>query len=419
MPQSLPLPLGLRKALIDADAVGEDGGGEALLDVVVHRDRLVEMSRVGEDVEDRREGLFAEIGRWLLAGTRMMVGSTKWPARPRASPARLPPTQDSVPALGLRLGDGVVESLDGAGVDERADERALGEGIADADGAVRRDEAREERVGDAFVDDQAAGGGAALAGGADGGEDDGRRARSRSASGDDDGVVAAQFEEVRPKRCATTCADALAHAAGAGREISGTRLSATRRSPTTSSVPITRRKTPGWPIAVGDRSAIALLAMAVSGAMRLGFQRMVSPQTAASIAFHAQTALGKLKAVMTPMGPSGCHCSEHAVAWALAGHGDAVELAREADGEVGDVDRLLHLAEALGADLADLERDERAERVLGAELVADGADDLAAHGRGDLKDSAPGGRVVELDPGERLAGRGVFGHGETPLAWDH
>ena len=57
------------------------------------------------------------------------------------------------------------------------------------------------------------------------------------------------------------------------------------------------------------RWAMALLAMAVSGARRLGFHTVVSPQTAASMLFQAQTALGKLKALMTPIGPSGCHCS--------------------------------------------------------------------------------------------------------------
>ena len=51
------------------------------------------------------------------------------------------------------------------------------------------------------------------------------------------------------------------------------------------------------------------LAIAVIGVTRLGFQIIASPQTAASIAFQAQTAAGKLNAVMTPIGPSGCHCS--------------------------------------------------------------------------------------------------------------
>ena len=49
--------------------------------------------------------------------------------------------------------------------------------------------------------------------------------------------------------------------------------------------------------------------MAVSGVSGDGFQTIVSPQTAATAAFQAQTATGKLNAVMIPTGPSGCHCS--------------------------------------------------------------------------------------------------------------
>ena len=48
----------------------------------------------------------------------------------------------------------------------------------------------------------------------------------------------------------------------------------------------------------------------------------------------------------------------------LGVHGLAIEHSRLADGEVGDVDHLLDLAVAFGLDLAVLERDERAERVL-------------------------------------------------------
>jgi hypothetical protein len=50
-------------------------------------------------------------------------------------------------------------------------------------------------------------------------------------------------------------------------------------------------------------------ASAVSGVWWEGFQIIESPQTAATMAFQAQTATGKLKAVMMPTGPSGCHCS--------------------------------------------------------------------------------------------------------------
>ena len=54
----------------------------------------------------------------------------------------------------------------------------------------------------------------------------------------------------------------------------------------------------------------------------------------------------------------------HPVARTLGGDREAEQLARQPDGEVADVDHLLHLAEALGADLAGLDRDQRAEIVL-------------------------------------------------------
>ena len=69
----------------------------------------------------------------------------------------------------------------------------------------------------------------------------------------------------------------------------------------------------------------------------------------------------------------------HAVVGALGGDGQAVELARQADGEIADVDHLLHFAEALGRDLAGFERHEAAEIVLGgAQLLADQTHELAA-----------------------------------------
>ncbi len=40
-----------------------------------------------------------------------------------------------------------------------------------------------------------------------------------------------------------------------------------------------------------------------------GFHTTVSPQTRARAVFHDQTATGKLKALITPTTPSGCHCS--------------------------------------------------------------------------------------------------------------
>ena len=101
---------------------------------------------------------------------------------------------------------------------------------------------------------------------------------------------------------------------------------------------------------------------------------------------------------------------------ALADRREAVELAREAEREVADVDHLLDLALALGEDLAGLERDEAAELALGAaQLLAEQADQLAAarrrHGtplreRGLRGADRPLGLLAggRCDPGDLLAG---------------
>ncbi len=51
------------------------------------------------------------------------------------------------------------------------------------------------------------------------------------------------------------------------------------------------------------------MASAVSGVFSEGFHSTVSPHTSASAVFHAHTATGKLKALITTAGPSGCQVS--------------------------------------------------------------------------------------------------------------
>ena len=93
---------------------------------------------------------------------------------------------------------------------------------------------------------------------------------------------------------------------------------------------------------------------------------------------------------------------------ALARDGEPVELARKADGEVGNVDHLLHFAFAFGQDLAHFERDERAEIVFEtAQLVADFAHDLAALGG---REHAPALENVDAFDNGVLV---IFGGGEA------
>src|SRR3546814_5416032 len=53
---------------------------------------------------------------------------------------------------------------------------------------------------------------------------------------------------------------------------------------------------------------IFIEAIADNGGLGEGFQMQMSPQAAATKAFQAQTATGKLNAEMIPTRPIGCHC---------------------------------------------------------------------------------------------------------------
>src|SRR5262244_1073816 len=138
-----------------------------------------------------------------------------------------------------------------------------------------------------------------------------RTARSRFA----DGVTIIPLlppssRSERPSRCATVAATARPIDAEPVADTSGSFGDAASRWPT-SRAPTTRQE-----IAEGTSEAPATVcwmsawqAIAHSDVFSDGFQTTVSPQTHAIAAFQAHTATGKLNAVMTPTGPSGCHCS--------------------------------------------------------------------------------------------------------------
>ena len=156
------------------------------------------------------------------------------------------------------------------------------------------------------------------------------------------------------------------------------------------------------------RSASAITASALSGVFSLGFQITGSPQTSASAAFHAHTATGKLKALMTQHRPQRVPLLDHPVVGPLAGDGQAIELARQADGEVADVDHLLDLAEAFLDDLAGLQRHQPGKRLLGgAQFLAEQPDQLAAPRR---RDRAP---LEERVCGMRAGRRDIIGRRRT------
>src|SRR5881397_3052254 len=91
-------------------------------------------------------------------------------------------------------------------------------------------------------------------------------------------------------------------------EMSGTRRSLANGSPTVATSPVSSVKIAGsTPVSRQTLSARRVTAMAQSGVLLEGFQTTASPQTEAKALFQDQTATGKLKAVMTPTTPSGCH----------------------------------------------------------------------------------------------------------------
>src|SRR5262249_47355331 len=109
---------------------------------------------------------------------------------------------------------------------------------------------------------------------------------------------------------------------------------------------------------------------------------------------------------------------DHAVFGAFGGDSQAIELARQANGEVANVDHLLNLAEAFGDDLADLDGHETAKCFLvHPQLLSEQADKLAAIGRRRIAPGEKGflrpldrlpslGRTVLVYVGDDLAGYG-------------
>ena len=138
-----------------------------------------------------------------------------------------------------------------------------------------------------------------------------RNASSRSAEGQ---TIAALLPPssgmARAKRCASRGATLRPIAVDPVADTRGSRGS----SSSNAAVAWSPIKTADNPLGVSPnfcaaRSKSACTASAVRGVFSDGFQTTVSPQTSASAAFQDHTATGKLNVVITPIGPSGCHCS--------------------------------------------------------------------------------------------------------------
>lgn len=191
-------------------------------------------------------------------------------------------------------------------MDQRPDQGSLGGRIAHRQALVGGDDARHQRVDHAAVRDDAAQRRAALPGGACGGEHDAaHREIEVGRRGDDGGVVAAELQQHLAEPLGHARADLLAHPDRPRRTHQrDTRIVHQLLADLTATQDQARNGT-GNP----DVSRCAFQQrLAGDGGQRVsseGFHTTVSPHTNAMAAFQAQTATGKLNAVMTPTTPRG------------------------------------------------------------------------------------------------------------------
>ena len=352
MPQSEPSaqePLGL------AQVAGEDRRRQSLRHGVVQRDRLVEVvvgrARRGSARRSRRSTTAVCAGIRTSAGRDVAAAGADVDALAAG---------DHLAAVGARLVQRGLHGVEGALVDQRADQRRrrrTGRRPAAGRYAARQpvDEPRRRRTrarsaGAGVVQRWPAVPAAA--------NTIARTARSRSADGATiDGVVAAELEQHPAEPGGDPRADLAAHPRRAGGADAG-RPAGRRPAP---------RRPRGRPARAGRRPA---------GAPTLGdrpCQQRVRGQRGQRrllrrLPHHGVAADQRERGVPRPhrdreverarsrrrrRAGATSPCSR----WpgALRRHRAPVQLARQADGEVADVDHLLHLAEGLGADLARLD----------------------------------------------------------------
>jgi len=161
------------------------------------------------------------------------------------------------------------------------------------------------------VQEEAAQAGAALACGAHGGKENGTRRKVEIGGRRDEGAIVPPSSRIdRPNLSAIRGATARPIRVDPVALTSGTSGFPASACPSSGPPRMTAESPGGIPSRpFAARSSSAWHARAQSGVFSEGFQTSVSPHTRAIAAFHAHTATGKLKALMMPTTPSGCHVS--------------------------------------------------------------------------------------------------------------
>ena len=296
--------------------------------------------------------------------------------------------------MGFRRFEGLLHAVESRLVDQRADECGGFQRVADGNGGIGLFQTRHELVIDAVMHEETAKRGAALAGRAHGAEGDGaQRHVEIGGRADDAGIVAAEFQNGAGKAFRQTRADIAAHAGGASggdeRHLGIVHQSFTHRAVADQKL----RKTFRRIAETGGRA----LEDALNGKRRERglFRRLPDHRIAAD---DGKRRIPRPDGDREVEGGDDADDAErmpgfhHAMAGAFGGDGETIKLAGKADREIADIDHFLHFAEALGGNLARLQRDETAEiRLEGAQFFAKQPDQFTATGRRHIAPCLEGG----------------------------
>ena len=360
---------------------GEDRRRQPLAHAIMQRDRLIEAG-IFHHIKDRRKGLFRHRPglAWHFDQRRTDVTGRRAFGDIDAFAAGNCSTMLSC------LGEGRLHLAERRLIDQRPDQhRRLSKRIADHQVRVNLLQLRDQCIMDVFIHDQSPQRGAALAGGADCREGDGaEREREIGGGTDDRGIVAAEFEDRARKPPCKPRTDLTTH-----------RRRARRRDERDARIVDETFSD----LAAADQHGREVRRRFGKLCRDTLHQRLYRERTKRGLfrgfPDHRIAAHQRERGVPGPDrhreverrddadGTQRMPLLHHPVAGPLAGDGETVELARQADREVADVDHLLNLTASLGEDLAGLDGDEFAERVLcRAQFLAEQADELAAARRG-------------------------------------
>ena len=395
------------------NVLSEHGRGEPLLGVVVQSDGLLNSLEL-HGVGDRNKSLLADDGGGVLNFDKsrldiILGGGVNLTLA----------TDENLAALLLRGRDRSLKLLDSVEGVEGANEDALLEGVANLQLLVKRSHLGDDGIVEGLVNVKSAACGAPLAGGTSGAEEGGANGHlDISIVHDEDSIVSAKLEKGLTEAGRDALIDVAPDVGGASEgdegDVTGldnnlANVSAASNEGADGAGELVSEENIGDDFLRGDGDegggGGALPNLGVASDHRDG-------------GVPSSDGDGEVERADDTNGAKGVPLLHHEVVGALGRKHLAGDLAGETSSKVAHINILLDLADTLGEDLADLEREELAEGLnLLAELITNLADNLATAGGGDL--SPHGLSLVHvLDATGGILGGGDLHHRAELLAGD-